>query len=327
MSSVQWTWSGRSLARLIEVHSRVQARRAPHRSDWWIWGVPPLAAAHLGGFLALRSRPGRLGPVLWKWGPPILAVAAGVLLLAALWSAVWNRRMWSPRRLAGYLGLIVLVLTIARYQAYPSSHDGMPSRAAFRLPLAGPVTVAWGGASPRQNYHAGTPAERWAYDLLVTRAGVSHRGDGESLADYYAFERPVGAPADGLVVSVRDGEPDVAPGRTRRGQGPGNHVVIEVAPGEYLFVAHLRQGSVRVSTGERVTTGRLLGLVGNSGHTTEPHVHLHLQDSPVASEGEGIPFAFSGYVLIASGQRVDRGMPTGGTRRGRFTGQIVEAAS
>jgi hypothetical protein len=325
VSSVQWTWSGRSLARLLEVHSRIQARKAPHPSDWWIWGVPPLAVAHLAVFLVLRSRPGRLGPALWRWGPPILAVAAGVLLLAALWSAIRNRRTWSPRRLAGYVGLIVLVFTIAQYQAYPSSYDDAPSQVRFRLPIEGAITVAWGGASPDDNYHAGVPAERWAYDLLVTRGGVSHRGDGQVLADYYAYGLPLHSPASGRVVTVRDGEPDVAPGRTRRGQGAGNHVVLEVAPHQYLFMAHLRPGSVAVLPGQYVTAGQIVGAVGNSGHTTEPHVHLHLQDTPVANSGEGIPVFFSTYVVPATGKHVDRGMPTGGTRRGRFAGQVVES--
>jgi murein DD-endopeptidase MepM/ murein hydrolase activator NlpD len=327
VSSVQWTWSGRSLARLLEVHSRIQARKAPHWSDWWIWGVPPLAVAHLAVYLVLQSRPGRIGPEFWRWGPPGLAVAAGALLLAALWSAVWNRRTWSVPRLAGYLGLIALVVAIARYQEYPSSHDGAPSRVRFRLPLDGPVTVAWGGASARDNYHAGTPAERWAYDLLVTRDGSSHKGGGSALTDYYAYGLPVRAPADGRVVVGRDGEPDVGPGRTRRGQGAGNHVVIEVAPGQYLFIAHLRPGSLVVSAGQRVTAGDIVGIVGNSGHTTEPHVHLHLQDTPVAGSGEGIPFDFVDYVMLATGKQTDRGMPTGGTHQGRFAGEIVRSAS
>jgi hypothetical protein len=325
VSSVQWTWSARSLARLLEVHARIQAQRAPHPSDWWIWGVPPLAVAHLAVSLVLRSRPGRVGPVLWRWGPPSLAVAAGVLLLAALWSAIRNRRTWSPARLAGYVGLIVLVFTIAQYQAYPSSHDDAPSQVRFHLPLDGPITVAWGGASPDDNYHAGIPAERWAYDLLVAQEGESHRGDGQALTDYYAYGLPVRSPADGRVVSVQDREPDVGPGHTRRGQGAGNHVVLEVAPHQYLFIAHLHPGSLAVSAGQHVKAGQIVGTVGNSGHTTEPHVHLHLQDTPIANSGEGIPFDFSNYVVLATGRHLDRGMPTGGTHRGRFVGQVVES--
>ena len=218
-------------------------------------------------------------------------------------------------------------MAIARYQEYPSSHDGAPSQVRFRLPLDGPVTVAWGGASAHDNYHAGTPAERWAYDLLVTRDGTSHTAEGRALTDYYAYGLPVRSPADGLVVAVHDGEPDVGPGRTGRGQGAGNHVVLEVAPGQYLFIAHLRAGSVVVSTGQRVAAGQIVGIVGNSGRTTEPHVHLHLQDTPVANSGEGIPLDFANYVVLATGTRVDRGRPTGGTHHGRFMGEIVQAGS
>ena len=103
--------------------------------------------------------------------------------------------------------------------------------------------------------------------------------------------------------------------------GLGNHVGIEVAPREYLFIGHLQPGTVAVSRGESVAAGQLLGRVGNSGNSSEPHVHLHLQDSTRPYFGEGIPFLFHGY--RQAGRIVARGMPEGGRRGGLYRGDRI----
>ena len=92
------------------------------------------------------------------------------------------------------MGLAFLVTTLPVYQVYPSSHDDAPSGVRFRLPLAGPVTVAWGGGPRSANYHVSLPDQRWAYDLLVTRQGQSFSGGGNRLEDYYCYDAPVLAP-------------------------------------------------------------------------------------------------------------------------------------
>ena len=132
------------------------------------------------------------------------------------------------------------------------------------------------------------------------------------------------APAVGVVFASHDGEPDVAIGSTRWGlAGLGNHVGIEVAPQEHLFIGPLQPGSVAVRVGDRVKAGQPLARVGNSGNSSEPHVHLHLQDSPRVYFGEAIPFYFHDY--SHSGRVVDRGMPEGGRRDGRYQGQRIHS--
>ena len=193
----------------------------------------------------------------------------------------------------------------------------------MRLPLDGCVTVAWGGAPARGNHHVHSPAERWAVDLLVTIDGRSHAGAGDALTDYYAYDRPVRAPADGRIVAVHDGVPDAAVARPEPSRRGGNQIVVEVVPGEHLFLLHLRRGSIGVRAGDRVQRGHIVARVGNSGNSTEPHLHVHLQDSPVAGRGQAIPFHFADYVHHTSGQAVVRGMPVGGMRRGQWVGDIV----
>ena len=91
----------------------------------------------------------------------------------------------------------------------------------------------------------------------------------------------------------------------------GNHVVLDLGHGEYALLAHMQRGSVRVRVGDRVRTGDVLGLTGNSGNSSEPHLHFHVQDRPGLFGGaRGLPVSFVDY--RADGRRVARGTPVQG---------------
>jgi murein DD-endopeptidase MepM/ murein hydrolase activator NlpD len=291
---------------------------------WWLRAALLLVALDAALYAAVHARPGRLGVVLWQIGPPLVLGLAIALLAGGLVAALRGRHRGSRARLGGLVALGAVVASMACYDVYPSSYDDAPSQVRFRLPLDGAITVAWGGRDRATNYHVVDPAQRWAYDLLVAEDGISYRTDGATVADYRCYGMPVLAPVDGIVRTVVDGEPDTPIGSSWRGSNPGgNHVVLEVAPGQFLFVAHLRRGSIRVRPGARVRAGDPIGAVGNSGNSSEPHVHLHLQDTP-GELGEAIPFYFFDYET--GGRRVARGMPTGGRRAGRWTGEVVRNA-
>lgn len=135
----------------------------------------------------------------------------------------------------------------------------------------------------------------------------------EPVERFYAFGQPILAPAAGQVVSTHDGEPDHAArrsqlalvpyaltqaSRVRQGAGAiaGNHVILRLEPGDrYLVLAHLRAGSIRVRAGQSVTTGQELGACGNSGNSTQPHLHLQVMDSPDPFTARGVPMAFRDY--------------------------------
>ncbi len=302
----------------------MEARRTARSTDWWVYVVFAFALAQLALFLVLRVRPGMIGVMLWYVGPVGLSLVTLVLIVAAVvWSAR-RRPFWTPSRGVGYLiAVVIMLVSGTAYRVYPSSFDGAPSQVEFRVPLDGAVTVAWGGPTREVNYHAVHPDQRWAYDLLVTEDGNSHRGTGDRLEDYYAYGWPVLAPAAGTVRAVLDGEPDSPVGRRR---GPtrvaGNHVVLEVAPNEFLFVNHLQPGTLSVRVGDGVNAGQELGRVGNSGSSSEPHVHIHLQSAPRLHLAEGIPLYFHCY--RQGGNLVRRGMPTGGMENDSFVGHVVE---
>jgi hypothetical protein len=251
----------------------------------WLWDTAGLVIGHALFLLVVQSRPGLVAVVLWYAAPVILLSGAACLLAIALIRSWQRRETPGGVQLAGYAALLLVVASLAVFRTCPSSHDAVPSRIPFRVPLDGPVTVAWGGPTLDENYHAVMPDQRWAYDLLVTRDGMSHQGDGTRLDQFYAYGGEVLAPADGVVLRVEDGEEDAPIGQRRLLRAFGNHVVLEVAPREFLFIAHLQPRSIRAAAGDRVAAGDVIGRVGNSGNSSEPHVHVHLQDRACAPAG------------------------------------------
>lgn len=188
-----------------------------------------------------------------------------------------------------------------------------PSRVDLTLPFEGDWYVFWGGPTERQNYHVIAPSQRHAYDLVVWRDGGTHTGEGTKVEEYHCWDQPILAPADGKVIAARDGIADNVPGQMNALQITGNHVVLEIAPAEYLYLAHLQEGSVKVKAGDQVERGQLVGRCGNSGNTSEPHLHLHVQDQlEIDARAVGIPIHFVQF--WADGVAVDRGAPV----RGQF---------
>ena len=195
-------------------------------------------------------------------------------------------------------------------RAAASPHLQRDTIADLRLPFEGDWYVGWGGRDIAQNYHAAVPAQRFAYDFLRVIDGSTHTGDGTELSQYHCWDRPILAPADGVVVDVVDGLPDQQIGTTNAHQPAGNHVVVDLGSGEFAVLAHFREGSIRVAPGQAVEAGDELGRCGNSGNTSEPHLHFHLQDSPAFGQGHGLPAFFNSYA--ADGEPVERGEPVKG---------------
>lgn len=192
----------------------------------------------------------------------------------------------------------------------PTQHLGYRTKTPLRLPFEGEWFVFWGGRTIADNYHAAAPDQRFAYDFVIERNGVSHTGDGTANEHYFCFGKPLLAPGPGTVAVALDGIEDSKPGTMNETAPGGNHVVIDHGNGEFSFLAHLKKGSVRVKKGDKVQSGAPLGLCGNSGRSSEPHLHYHLQTTPVFFEGEGLPAQFLSYV--ADGKEVERGEPVKG---------------
>jgi murein DD-endopeptidase len=154
---------------------------------------------------------------------------------------------------------------------------------------------------------AGTPviAQRFAIDYVrVDAAGKTVSGDRARNENFYAQNEEAIAVADGIVVGTKDSIPENIPGVTSRAVPitletvGGNYVILDISGGRYAFYAHLQPGSLRVRTGDRVRRGDVIGLVGNSGNSTEPHLHFHLADGITPLGAEGIPYVHDAFELL-----------------------------
>lgn len=147
------------------------------------------------------------------------------------------------------------------------------------LPFKEEWTVFWGGDTREQNYHIDSPAQKGAFDMIITNEdNKSYKTDGAKNEDYYAFGKELIAPCEGEIVLVVDGIKDNSPGEMNPNYVPGNSVVLKTENEEYLLFAHFKQHSIVVKQGQQVKQGDLLGLCGNSGNSSEPHLHLHIQN-------------------------------------------------
>ena len=170
------------------------------------------------------------------------------------------------------------------------------------LPFKDRWLVFWGGDTKELNHHHDVPAQRFAFDLVgVNEKGETHRADGARNEDYFCFGREILAPADGIVVEAIDGVRDNTPPSMNPYCLVGNCVVIQHRANEVSVLAHLQRGSVVVKAGEGVKRGQFLGKCGNSGNSSEPHLHYHLQNSPIFQEALGIKCVFRKVILTKDG--------------------------
>jgi murein DD-endopeptidase MepM/ murein hydrolase activator NlpD len=144
-------------------------------------------------------------------------------------------------------------------------------------------------------------AQRFAIDWVRRNAdGRTFTGDVKDNKSYRAYGSEILAVADAVVAATKDGIPENIPGPTSRAVPitsetiGGNHVVLDLGNGRFAFYAHLQPGSLRVKVGDRVKRGQVIGLVGNSGNSTEPHLHFHVSNGVSPLGSEGLPYTLAG---------------------------------
>jgi len=171
------------------------------------------------------------------------------------------------------------------------------NKTVLSLPFKGRWFVSWGGDSKELNYHHDVPSQRFAFDFLgIGEDGKTRKREGTKNEDYYAFGREVLAPADGVVTDVITGVRDNIPGSMNPYSALGNAVFIQHSKHEVSMIAHLEFGSTRVKRGQKVKRGEVIGLCGNSGNSSEPHLHYHLMNTPVVQDATGIKVYFEKVV-------------------------------
>jgi murein DD-endopeptidase len=145
-------------------------------------------------------------------------------------------------------------------------------------------------------------SQRFAIDWVqINLNGKMFAGDGKVNADHYAYGAEVLAVADGTVVAIKDGIPENAPGLDSRAVPitletvSGNYIMLDLERDRYAFYAHLIPGSLGVQSGDKVKRGDILGLVGNSGNSTAPHLHFHVGNGIQPLGAEGLPYEFDAF--------------------------------
>jgi hypothetical protein len=145
-------------------------------------------------------------------------------------------------------------------------------------------------------------AERFAIDYVqLLPDNRLFNGDKTKSESYPAFGADIHAVADGPVVGVVDGLPEQVPGASPSGlpleQYAGNHIVQDLGDGNYALYAHLKTGSIKVKVGDRLSSGQVIALLGNSGNTDGPHLHFNVMSTPDPLRSNGLPFVLSSFTL------------------------------
>jgi hypothetical protein len=146
-------------------------------------------------------------------------------------------------------------------------------------------------------------AQRFAIDWVqvetVDGKTATWKGPEDRNESYFCWDKPIYSVADGKVVGMSDGTPENTPHSQTFAisidfnNAAGNHVVVEIAPRRYVLYAHMRPGTVAVKVGDDVRAGQILGHVGNTGSSAEPHLHMHIDDEPSFLAGNGMPYEFT----------------------------------
>ena len=180
-------------------------------------------------------------------------------------------------------------------------------------------------------YANGRPliGQRFAIDWLQGKRDGNHwsffHGDSSKNENWYSYNAPLYAVADGRVVGVktdvRENVPNQKPAVkiTQETLG-GNYVVIDIGYGRYAFYAHMIPHSATVNLGDRVKAGEVIGHLGNSGNSTAPHLHFHITDAPAFIFADGEPYAFASFRAVQAVNADEVETETGTNTSGDFAG-------
>jgi murein DD-endopeptidase MepM/ murein hydrolase activator NlpD len=243
-----------------------------------------------------------------QWLPKVYTLA----LVVAAGSALWRARAQQRVHLIAVAPRAILLAVSMGVVAYGyNGQRPLGNAVALEFPLVeGDYLVGNGGTNTLVNAHSAT-LNSWKYRAyrgqsygidIVGVGGWGSRKAGLLPADperYAIFGARVISPCDGRIIAAVDGRPDMPVPQRDRAHLEGNHVIV-ACDNMWILLAHLRRGSVRQKQGAWVRTGDLIGEVGNSGNTDEPHLHVHVQrpgtpDAPLS--GEPLPVRFGNLWL------------------------------
>lgn len=271
----------------------------PRPADRLGWLMRVVYGACYFAFIAVIGR--------WDFLSVTLAVALPIVFLVSALLAYrrvrhgpWNASA-SLMRSHGFtaaMAVFFLALTARALSGYGYQDTAVELEFPF---AAGTYYIGQGGSATAINYHHNDRSQRFALDIVAlndfgARAAGMMPSD---LTDYVAYNRAVQSPCTGVAISMHDGIDDNRISETNTREPAGNHIILACGTARVLL-AHLRKGSIAIKGGELVTSGETLGRVGNSGNSSEPHLHMHAYLGGVMdyNAGEGVPMTFGGRFLV-----------------------------
>jgi hypothetical protein len=262
---------------------------------WWLragMGILLMAFSYQASVWAIYS-------VYLKY---VFVAAAACLVM---WS--WFKRSGQRHARVGWIALSSVVsaalalgnLLLITARSHPKSEA-----VDLQFPLRhGTYYVIQGGNSRISNFfHSRRRSQKFAVDIIKLNA-LGRRSSGLLPGDldrYEIYGDTIYAPHNGIVISAVDGQPESVPPTMVADEPLGNGLAIDMGQDRVIIIAHMKPGSVMVSQGERVQAGQPIGLVGNSGRSAEPHLHIKVvipDKSDNIFRGEPVPMRFDGRFL------------------------------
>ena len=184
----------------------------------------------------------------------------------------------------------------------------------YNLPFSGCWTVANGGINRETSHSWSICNQRYAYDFFIEENGKTFQNDGKSVTDYFCYGKSILSPADGMVVEIKNLFEDtpISEGQEilcNDSDIRGNYIVIRHAKNEYSTIAHIKKDSFCVGVGDKVCRGQQIACCGNSGNTSEPHIHFQIQQGKSFLFSASLPIWFTkitNYTTSKAGSHISK---------------------
>ncbi|NBI06684.1 M23 family metallopeptidase [Senegalia massiliensis] len=202
-----------------------------------------------------------------------------------------------------FFQIIGIVKLKIKYRGNYPNVENYRNKVEYDLPFEGEWVVVNGCYTKEFSHSWDIPTQRYAYDFVILDDdGKSYRDNPKSVDEYYCYDKPILSPADGIVVDIVNNAEDsyiLGKGKfySRANHIAGNFIVIQHDVDEYGTLAHLKKGSITVQVGDKVKRGQVIAKCGNTGNSTEPHLHFQLQNGESFYSSFGLPIMFKNIKL------------------------------